>query len=521
MEQENGLTKAEVIGNLYGLRAGLSVISQEKDKADGLKKEAMDECFRIGQEFAKQSDTTFSRSDFEKYFSNSCERDKKETADDILLDFLETGDESLLTPQLQAYLETGDESLLTPQTQLQNQENRDKLETVEELATQKLLENVSCRERKHRGELNNRKNSLEYHLKETQEELKVAQKSVDKIVQECRGQYMERKSKGTMYKVFAILLVPIVAFLLWIFIGSFFEGTIAYNIALKIDGEESYNDLVHVGALILLGFPIGAVAGMIGFGICAYRAHDYLPYCKIDAYRKQDIKKEEDLRDTIQQKFKNTENDIQKTIREIQECERKAQWGQQNAAQYAKRIAETVQSCHLAIMEIKQKCDGVYTVLRDRFAKELDERDWQHIDLIIFYYETGRAFTKQEALQLTDREVQTDRIVKSIGMAAQYICGSIQSGFSQISRQLSTISDSLIRISAHVGNISDELVKLNDVQRDHLNELEKQSAQMNEYTEQLHELVKAENLSNALQEKANESSKQLMEDVQFFRDYIS
>ena len=56
----------------------------------------------------------------------------------------------------------------------------------------------------------------------------------------------------------------------------------------------------------------------------------------------------------------------------------------------------------------------MYERLVAQFKSVLDIRDWKYIDLIIFYFESGRADTLKESLQQVDRPVQTDEILKEI-----------------------------------------------------------------------------------------------------------
>lgn len=51
----------------------------------------------------------------------------------------------------------------------------------------------------------------------------------------------------------------------------------------------------------------------------------------------------------------------------------------------------------------------------------IDFRDWGNVDLLIYYFETGRADDVKEALQLVDRQLQTDQITRAIETASQEI----------------------------------------------------------------------------------------------------
>ncbi len=73
----------------------------------------------------------------------------------------------------------------------------------------------------------------------------------------------------------------------------------------------------------------------------------------------------------------------------------------------------------------------------------LDFRDWENLDLIIYYFETGRADSIKEALQIVDKERLNNALIEAIGVATNEICRSIHSlgnimiaGFSSLAAQL-------------------------------------------------------------------------------------
>ena len=129
--------------------------------------------------------------------------------------------------------------------------------------------------------------------------------------------------------------------------------------------------------------------------------------------------------------------------------------------------------------------------MRIKYSRLLDERDWQYLDLIIFYFETGRADTMKEALQLVEREVQTQRITDKIEEAPQRIVDAIYTAASRISGQLGVISAQLSVVTA-----------LQTVQ------IEQNSC-----------VLKEVDLQKALIAKANVTSQKLMKDVAQIKSY--
>ena len=133
----------------------------------------------------------------------------------------------------------------------------------------------------------------------------------------------------------------------------------------------------------------------------------------------------------------------------------------------------------------------VYDALKTEYSEIIDVRDWENLDLVIYYFETGRAETMKEALQLVDRQVQTNEIVTAIEMASRRICLTIQEGMSKINN---TIISATMLLSSQINNVSNQLSNIN-----------------------ANLTITANSMKNALNSKANISSKQLMDDVHQMR----
>lgn len=155
---------------------------------------------------------------------------------------------------------------------------------------------------------------------------------------------------------------------------------------------------------------------------------------------------------------------------------------QKGLEEYKREYLEKIDS-------IQASSNALYRLLQKEFSPLLDERDWQHLDLIIFYFETGRADSMKEALSMVDRELQTNRIVEAIDMAAREICSSIE-------RQTEVLQRTMVACCAHLS--------------EQLSSIETQLAVQNA---QLSGLLDAAHMNNALLRHANDSSKQLYEDA--------
>ena len=143
------------------------------------------------------------------------------------------------------------------------------------------------------------------------------------------------------------------------------------------------------------------------------------------------------------------------------------------------------------IKRLKKVSSVIYDELSAAYSQLLDPRDWKYIDLIAFYWETGRAENMKEALQLVEREVQTQRIVGAIEDASARICKTIAVAASAISAQLDTISSQLSQV------IANQQIQIGQLDR----------------------IIEAENMRNALIAKANVTGEQLMNDVAYIKNY--
>ena len=68
-----------------------------------------------------------------------------------------------------------------------------------------------------------------------------------------------------------------------------------------------------------------------------------------------------------------------------------------------------------------KKLQPIYTATLKTYADMVDERDWKYLDVVIYYFETKRADSIKEALQLLDRLIQTNMIVSAVQNASKDI----------------------------------------------------------------------------------------------------
>ena len=158
----------------------------------------------------------------------------------------------------------------------------------------------------------------------------------------------------------------------------------------------------------------------------------------------------------------------------------------------------------------------MYNALVAQFKSVLDIRDWAHIDLIIFNFETGRADTLKEALQQVDRRVQTDEIIEAIESAGNYISSTIRMSMNELRGDL---NKSFNRLSEQLAlQHAEQMTALGNINRN-IERTNESIAKLQSATENngkaLENISSAANLNNALIAKIGYDSMSLMDDVNY------
>lgn len=158
----------------------------------------------------------------------------------------------------------------------------------------------------------------------------------------------------------------------------------------------------------------------------------------------------------------------------------------------------------------------MYNALVAQFKSVLDIRDWEHIDLIIFNFETGRADTLKEALQQVDRRVQTDEIIEAIESAGSSIAATINVTMrelrSDLNKSFNKLSEQLTIQHAEqmtaLGNINRSIERTNE-------SIAKLQSATENNGKTLENISSAANLNSALIAKIGYDSMSLMDDVNY------
>lgn len=158
----------------------------------------------------------------------------------------------------------------------------------------------------------------------------------------------------------------------------------------------------------------------------------------------------------------------------------------------------------------------MYNALVAQFKSVLDIRDWEHIDLIIFNFETGRADTLKEALQQVDRRVQTDEIIEAIESAGSSIAATINVTMRELR---SDLNKSFNRLSEQLAiQHAEQMTALGNINRS-IERTNESIAKLQSATENngktLENISSAANLNNALIAKIGCDSMSLMDDVNY------
>ena len=193
----------------------------------------------------------------------------------------------------------------------------------------------------------------------------------------------------------------------------------------------------------------------------------------------------------------------EKLLTDIDDAKRKLNIAINNRNDNIRRAQQVYQSeCAVAYEHIVTG-KKVLNALISTYSPILDIRDWQNLDLLIYYIETNRADTIKEALLLTDTERRNNRLISEIKNASASISQSIHNGLSYLQ---SSIASSLSRIS---NNISEHNNTLNELS----GAIYRQTNTIGAMNSSIDNAVSEAVLRKALITEANKTSSQLLEQV--------
>ena len=142
---------------------------------------------------------------------------------------------------------------------------------------------------------------------------------------------------------------------------------------------------------------------------------------------------------------------------------------------------------------LRKESEMLETALVAEYRNLLDARDWENLDLVIYYYETGRADSVKEALQLVDVERRNKELVNSIQYASSEICRTMKNSVNALGEVLVAGFNSLsAQLEAQRIQTMGALQQIND---------------------NISGILTQQTLNNALLTKANVSSKDMVEQM--------
>lgn len=153
-----------------------------------------------------------------------------------------------------------------------------------------------------------------------------------------------------------------------------------------------------------------------------------------------------------------------------------------------------------------QKNQTIYHALLATYTPLIVEADWKNIDLLIFYLETGRAESWKEALQLADRQQQTNQITAAIKQASESISVTIRRSTEALG---SLMAQSFSDLRSEIRQVGWQMSA--DIQV----AMGEQSRQNTALLAQGKEAISEARLQSALLAKANQSSEDLMYELRY------
>ena len=121
------------------------------------------------------------------------------------------------------------------------------------------------------------------------------------------------------------------------------------------------------------------------------------------------------------------------------------------------------------IVQLHQEIDAIKNSLCQTFSSTLDIRDWANVDLLIFYFETGRADTLKEALYQLDRQRQNEKLIDAIYSATESLASSIKLSISRLGDNINTSIEKLNNNISKQEQLALETQKLSNQQLKQLN----------------------------------------------------
>ena len=159
---------------------------------------------------------------------------------------------------------------------------------------------------------------------------------------------------------------------------------------------------------------------------------------------------------------------------EIQEEKRKLKENSKTNEKDLPDIEKAIKEIDTTELVIKEK--AVYETLKSQYSTMLRPEDWKYIDLILYYFNSGRADTLKEALQLVDRQVQTNQILNSIQEMSNQLGKVLVSGINYLKDSMDVnyqrLSASITENMNAINTNNKLLIEQKDLQKAMMNKID-------------------------------------------------
>lgn len=366
---------------------------------------------------------------------------------------------------------------------------------------EKNLLSLKERNQAHRKKINDTVEHQRYNLEKDISDYRYKLKSC-KAQLHSQQETLQKYQMPKAYEEFAHPIHPFIGFLL--FCACFF----AYIVVLAILLTVTNVGITGLSAFVILTAPPALVGFVFSIKkINKYRAMKYLipamNKCKEEiAHHEQKVQETERIISRLSNRMSRLDGEIKAAM---------------NYDLYLPDVTQMeAQLNQEVIPACTKKAKTVTKALHKQFDTLLTEADWQNVDLLIFYLNTGRADSLKEALLLVDKQRQTDQLESAIRSAADHIVDTIRDSTYRLG---AVITCSMARLSNQIKTYHSELLastnRTADLLESMAGSINRLDDRMLELKGQGDALIGAETLNAALLRKANKSSDALMHELRY------
>ena len=193
-------------------------------------------------------------------------------------------------------------------------------------------------------------------------------------------------------------------------------------------------------------------------------------------------------------------------------------------SKYDNEIDKLINNYNRLVSESTVKIQTIVQALHNELDNIIMESDWENVDLLILYLNTGRADSLKEALNLVDKQKQTNQITEAIENATEYLANTITANTyclstvitkccEQLSNQInSNHRETILAINRNteaIGNLSGRISALGE-------NLDSLGTQIEDHT---NAIISTDQLNASLLAQLNRSSENLMYELKYNQRY--